>query len=382
MDADPSILYMNALPTPVVVVGSQLTLDYMNPAAEHALGSSVAMMRGKHLEELPGFNDQIAALCRRAVRENTPMRLLEQVLVFGKSKRRVSLHVSPVYPIGDPEQPHNRQPEQWLICLEKIEGLEHTASSKWKQEATRTAGVMAAMLAHEVKNPLSGIRGAAQLLRDEVEDEQKPMTELICSEVDRIKDLLAQVEVFAGGVPGNLTPFNIHEVLQYVLSISKTGVAAHVNFIEKYDPSLPPVFSHRDMLVQLFLNLIKNASEALSDIENPTIIISTAFKSGQHYTLQEGDKRSALPLVVSIEDNGAGIPDAMREHLFEPFISTKEGGRGLGLAIVAKIAADLGALVELDETVENGTRFCVALSMADSATEPLTGQSPATKLAS
>ncbi|MBY0407380.1 MAG: hypothetical protein K2Q01_06775, partial [Rickettsiales bacterium] len=220
------------------------------------------------------------------------------------------------------------------------------------------------MLAHEVKNPLSGIRGAAQLLRDELPPDQQPLTDLICMEVDRVRDLLAQVEVFAGGVPGQLAPVNIHEVLQYVISIAKTGFAAHVTFRELYDPSLPLVLSHRDMLVQMFLNLVKNAAEALQIAENPTITVGTAYRSGTRYKLGKSEDRVALPIMVSIHDNGAGIPEAMRGQLFEPFVSSKEEGRGLGLAIVAKIASDLGAVVELDKDFTSGARFSVSLACA------------------
>lgn len=384
--------FLNALPLPLIAVNNQLEITYINPAAENVFAVSIARMHGKKLDALKGFDDVLIAHCARAIFENTPMRLLEHALQLPSGNRQTTIQFSPVFePITKQgAHAHNPQPQQWLICFEKFDGVERTAASSWKQEATRTAGVMAAMLAHEVKNPLSGIRGAAQLLRDEVTHEHAPLTELICSEVDRVKDLLAQVEIFAGGVPGDLEPVNIHKVLQYVLSIANTGFAQHVTFEEKYDPSLPDVHSHHDMLVQLFLNLIKNAAEALQENVSPTITIRTSYKSGKHYSVDAKGARNALPIVVSIEDNGSGIPKDMHGRLFEPFISTKEGGRGLGLAIVAKLAADLGAVVELDNEHKFGTRFTIALAMAESKTasvtdsnsQNLTDASAAAKLAS
>ncbi|NBX04375.1 MAG: two-component sensor histidine kinase, partial [Alphaproteobacteria bacterium] len=237
-------------------------------------------------------------------------------------------------------------------------GMKKLAAGAAKQEAMRAAGVMAAMLAHEVKNPLSGIRGAAQLLREEIAPEQQTLTDLIASEVERITSLLNQVEIFSDGAPSERSAVNIHEVLQYVISVARAGFAAHVKFVEKYDPSLPPVLSQRDYLVQLFLNLVKNAAEATAGSENATITLSTSYRSG--YRLGN----VALPIAVSVEDNGPGIPESVRARVFEPLISSKEEGRGLGLAVVAKLTADLGAMVELDEEKPDGARFIVMLPVA------------------
>ena len=170
---------------------------------------------------------------------------------------------------------------------------------------------------------------------------------MICMETDRIRDLLAQVEIFDASALLHKQSVNIHEVLQYVLSIAKSGFAPNVTFKEKYDPSLPLVLGHRDLLVQLLLNLVKNSAEALAHIENPTIVFATGYRSGYHIR-NPMEERVSLPIMVTVEDNGAGIPEPIRARLFEPFVSSKEDGRGLGLAIVAKIASDLGAVVELD----------------------------------
>lgn len=366
-----ALMYLQALPTALVAVGPALDVRYLNPAAESLLAVSAHQAASRQLSAMPGFDEQLCALCARCLTEGEAMRLLEQPFRLPGHTRSVTLQLSPVFSAEGATQ-------QLLISIEKADGLDKLAASAWKQEATRTAGVMAAMLAHEVKNPLSGIRGAAQLLRDDVSEDQQPLTDLICREVDRVASLLGQVEVFAGGVPGDLQPVNIHEVLQYVMSIAKTGFAQHVAFREKYDPSLPPVLGHRDLLVQLFLNMVKNSAEALQSVARPTITLSTAYRSGQRISIDKTGERLKLPILVSVEDNGPGIPESMRERLFEPFITSKEGGRGLGLAIVAKLATDLGALVELDESTGSGARFVVSLA---AYSQQLTQRPQATMLA-
>ena len=342
----------------MLVVNETLEVIYVNPAAENYFAFSSQQVTGKALATLAGFDSDLCALCARAITEASGMSLFERTVLLPQNHRVATIHLTPMF------EAKEKRAQQLLITLEKADGLDRIAASEWKQEATRTAGVMAAMLAHEVKNPLSGIRGAAQLLRDEVTPEHQPLTDLICMEVDRVRDLLAQVEVFAGGVPGQLAPVNIHEVLQYVISIAKTGFASHVTFRERYDPSLPLVLSHRDLLVQLFLNLIKNSAEAIATTGGASITLTTAYRSGTRYKLGKAEDRISLPIMVSIEDNGAGIPENMRSQLFEPFVSSKEQGRGLGLAIVAKIASDLGTVVELDKDASAGAKFNVSLACA------------------
>lgn len=348
--------YLNAIPSALIAIDRALCVQFINPAAEMLFGVSAPHTKGRELSTLPAITPELCALCERVFASGEELSLFGQELVFFYHQRRavVTIHLTPVM-VED-------KVDEILITIEKADGLDRLAANESKQEATRAAGIMAAMLAHEVKNPLSGIRGAAQLLRDEVAVEQQPLTDLICMETDRIRDLLDQVEIFAAGAPEGMQPVNIHEVLQYVISIAQTGFAAHVTFKERYDPSLPPVLGHRDLLVQLFLNLVKNAAEAMAGQAQADMTISTAYRSGSHMRVGQAE-RVSLPIAVTIEDNGPGIPEAVRPHLFEPFISSKEEGRGLGLAIVAKITSDLGAVVELDKECEGGTRFVVWLAV-------------------
>jgi len=376
--------YLNALPSALIAVDRHLAIGFLNPAAEMLIGISAQQIMGNSLTELPGFDAELCVLCERVFATGESISLFQHTLRLPMDYRDVTLHLTPV-------MVENAAPSQLLITIEKSDGMERVASQELKQEASRAAGVMAAMLAHEVKNPLAGIRGAAQLLKEEVSPEHQALAEMICTETDRIRDLLAQVEIFDAGAPHYKQSVNIHEALQYVLSIAKSGFARHVTFKERYDPSLPPVIGHRDLLVQLLLNLVKNSAEALAGVDNATITFTTSYRSGYHIrslpplplgegrgeaTLPnsphpnplpkgEGIKgRISLPIMVTVEDNGAGIQEHIRARLFEPFVSSKEDGRGLGLAIVAKIASDLGAVVELDPACMQGTRFVLWLPVA------------------
>jgi two-component system nitrogen regulation sensor histidine kinase GlnL len=224
------------------------------------------------------------------------------------------------------------------------------------------------MLAHEVKNPLSGIRGAAQLLDDNVSSaDDRQLTQLIVDETDRICALVDRMEVFSDSRPLERGAVNIHQVLEHVRRVAQNGFARRVRITERYDPSLPPVLGNRDQLVQVFLNLIKNAAEAVPE-EGGDIAITTAYQHGMRLAVPGSDKRVHLPLVVSIEDNGAGIPDDLRPHLFDPFVTTKQGGTGLGLALVAKLIGEHGGVIEFDSQPRR-TVFRVMLPLHPTAGE-------------
>jgi two-component system nitrogen regulation sensor histidine kinase GlnL len=230
------------------------------------------------------------------------------------------------------------------------------------RDAARSIAAMSAMLAHEIKNPLSGIRGAAQLLEHGLNDQDRELASMIQEEADRIKGLVERMEAFSDTAPIHAKPLNIHRVLDRVRQIAVHGFAHSVRFVVEYDPSLPAVLGDRDQLIQLFLNLVKNAAEAVPK-EGGEIVIKTAYQHGVRFAMPGSQSRVHLPLAVTIQDNGPGIPDDLREHLFDPFVTTKASGSGLGLAMVAKIVGDHGGVIDLLSR-PGRTQFRVLLPMS------------------
>jgi two-component system nitrogen regulation sensor histidine kinase GlnL len=221
------------------------------------------------------------------------------------------------------------------------------------------------VLAHEIKNPLSGIRGAAQLLEPGLKEEDRALAHLLCSETDRIRTLVDRMEVFGDERPLSTEPVNIHQVLDHVKRLAETGFLADTKIGIEFDPSLPPVPGNRDKLIQAFLNLVKNAAEAIADGREPgRIVLRTAFRPGMRMGVPGTSARVRLPLMIEVEDNGPGVADSLKPHLFDPFVTTKRTGTGLGLALVAKIIGDHGGVIEC-ESVPKHTVFRVLLPLQD-----------------
>jgi two-component system nitrogen regulation sensor histidine kinase GlnL len=257
-------------------------------------------------------------------------------------------------------------PSQIVVMLQQRTMAQMIERQLTHRAAARSVSGMAAVLAHEIKNPLSGIKGAAQLLEQNLSDEDRVLSRLICSETERIRNLVNRMEVFGDERPLTKEAVNIHDVLNHVRRLSESGFARGVRIIEDYDPSLPPIPGNRDKLVQAFLNLIKNAAEAIVDTDDRQgrIIMQTSFRPGVRLSVPGSDQRINLPLMIQIEDNGSGVPDHLKPHLFDPFVTTKHNGTGLGLALVAKIIGDHGGIIECESEAKR-TVFRVLLPMQD-----------------
>jgi two-component system, NtrC family, nitrogen regulation sensor histidine kinase GlnL len=226
--------------------------------------------------------------------------------------------------------------------------------------AARTVTGLAAMLAHEIKNPLSGIRGAAQLLEADADEDDRALTRLICDEADRIVGLVDRMEVFADERPLEREPVNIHVVLERVKALARNGFGRHLRIVEEYDPSLPPVYANRDQLIQVFLNLVKNAAEAIRENRDGELIFRTAFRPGIRLSMPGNRSKVSLPLEYTIIDNGPGIAEDLLPYIFDPFVTSKTNGTGLGLALVSKIIGDHGGVIEC-ESQPRRTAFRILL---------------------
>jgi two-component system nitrogen regulation sensor histidine kinase GlnL len=327
-----------ALPDPVLVVDAAGVLIYANGAAEQFFDTSASTLLGSPLVQLLPPDSPVFPLID-SVRASG-----HSVSEYGVTLEtpRLGAHVMTVQaaPVAE-----NRA--EVVVTLQERSIAHKIDRQLTHRNAARSVTAMAAMLAHEVKNPLSGIRGAAQLLEENAAAGDRELTRLICDESDRICALVDRMEVFSDQRPIERAPINIHEVLERVRLVAQTGFARHVRFIEDYDPSLPPVHGNRDLLIQVFLNLVKNAAEAVP-AQGGEIQIATAYQQGVRLAVAGSDSRVHLPLVVSIIDNGDGIPEDLRSHLFDPFVTTKHNGTGLGLALVAKVIGDHGGVIEFD----------------------------------
>jgi two-component system, NtrC family, nitrogen regulation sensor histidine kinase GlnL len=332
---------LNALPHPVIMVGTDGKIADANAAAEAFFELSLPVLRRHHLRDLVPFGSPLLALVEQVRARGAAVNEYKVELGTPRNpgERLVDMHVAPL-----PERPGN------VVVMLQV----RTIADKMDRQLThrgaaRSVTALAAMLAHEIKNPLSGIRGAAQLLEQSVGDEDRPLTQLICEEADRIVKLVDRMEVFGDERPVEREPLNIHAVLEHVKRLAQTGFARRVRFVEDYDPSLPPVLGNRDQLIQVFLNLVKNAAEAIVDAGiDGEVQLTTAYRPGVRLSLPGSRTRVSLPMEFCVKDNGPGVPEDLLPHLFDPFVTTKPSGSGLGLALVAKIVGDHGGIIECE----------------------------------
>jgi two-component system nitrogen regulation sensor histidine kinase GlnL len=346
-------LIAGALPMPVLVVDGELGLLFANPAAEQFFDMGAGLLLRNKLESLLPFGSPLVALVRQARERAAPVG--ERGMEISTPRLGLRIADVTVTPIPDPEGGA-------IVTLQESGLAQRIDRQLLHRSALRSMHGMAAVLAHEIKNPLAGIRGAAQLLEEAVPDQEKNLIQLICAETDRIRGLIDRMESFGDNRTFPRNAVNIHEVLARVQAIAQTSFARAALFTEIFDPSLPPVSGDFDQLVQVFLNLVRNASDALPQTGGE-IALTTGYRPGVRFGAAVAKERLSLPLEITVRDNGSGISPELMPHIFDPFVTTKTHGTGLGLALVAKIVGDHGGVIEC-ESAPRRTVFRVLLPKA------------------
>jgi two-component system nitrogen regulation sensor histidine kinase GlnL len=329
-EADPGAeALLAALPVAVVAVGPDGTVRHANGEAEALLNASERAMIGQPLS---------AILTAPAVgaRDGQGIAAFDTDIATARAGRiRVDYLETP---LAD-------RPGWRTITLHHAASSRRIGQAADRGSGARVAIGAAAMLAHEIKNPLSGIRGAAQLIAAGSE-EVSTLTGLITTEVDRIAALIDGMQDFTDTRPLHAAAENIYPLLAHACGVARAGFAANVIIEERFDPSLPAVLVDRDAFLQVVLNLMKNACEAVAGSDQPRVILTTAFRHGMAVRPSPGAPKIALPIEICVLDTGPGAPDELADHLFEPFVSTKPAGQGLGLALVDKLVRDMGGVIQ------------------------------------
>ena len=346
----PGVIWAS-LPFPTLLIDETATIIEANPAAETFLNASARSLRGQPAFDRLSIDAPMEDALSRARANQSPLNINDVDVTTGERPPvQCTIHLAPMHD----------NPGIVMLILSPRELADRLGRSMGAKTAARSAIGMAEMLAHEIKNPLAGISGAAQLLSMNLPPEDQEMTDLIVEETRRIVKLLEQVEQFGNLRPPDRKPVNIHDALDRARRSALVGFAAHMTIVEDYDPSLPPTFADSDQLMQVFLNLIKNAAEA--NPQGGTIRLHSFYDLSLRIRRKDGIS-AALPLQIEIIDDGPGIKPEIAANIFEPFVSGRENGTGLGLALVSKIISDHEGWISVD-SAPGRTVFRVSLPMA------------------
>ncbi|MFP7673184.1 nitrogen regulation protein NR(II) [Marivita sp. S0852] len=343
----------SSLPVPAIVIDAQDRIVDMNPAAEGFLNNSAKWLRGQPIWDRVTVDAPMEKSLARARDNGTPLFVNDVDIGTGSRAPLVcNLQIAPV-------QGHDTC---MILLISPRELAGRVNQSQTVKSAAKSAIGMAEMLAHEIKNPLAGITGAAQLLSMNLTSGDQELTDLIVEETRRIVKLLGQVEQFGNLSEPERVPVNLHDVLDRARRSALLGVGAHMSIVEDYDPSLPLTVGDADQLLQVVMNLIKNASEAADPKTGGQIRLRTYYEHS--YSLRRADgSGQSLPLQIEVIDDGPGLPSEIKGDVFDPFVSGRDNGTGLGLALVSKIISDHDGWIAV-ESVPGKTRFRISLPRA------------------
>ncbi|WP_417661871.1 nitrogen regulation protein NR(II) [Pseudomonas sp.] len=352
-------LLLDNLTTATLLLDAELRLEYMNPAAEMLLAVSGQRSHGQFISELFTESAEALSSLRQAVDEAHPFNKREAVLtsVSGQTLT-VDYAVTPVISRGKTLLLLEVFPRDRMLRITKEE------AQLSKQETTK---LLVRGLAHEIKNPLGGIRGAAQLLARELPEENlKDYTNVIIEEADRLRNLVDRM-LGSNKLP-SLSMTNVHEVLERVSSLVEAESQGCITLVRDYDPSIPDVLIDREQMIQAMLNIVRNAMQALSPLSDMRLgRITLRTRALRQFTI--GHVRHRLVTKIEIIDNGPGIPPELQETIFFPMVSGRADGTGLGLAITQNIISQHQGLIEC-ESHPGHTVFTIFLPLEQGATQP------------
>ena len=339
---------LNLIPNPILLVDKSNNILFVNFSAELIFGESAKFLKKKSLNDILTQDSQLFSLINQV--KNQGYNATQYDIIINDVNKNILL-VDVIAAMND----------EYIILSIHKKAIAQQIDRSVVQKNIHSVSGLSALMAHEIKNPLSGIKGAAQLLDEEVTKDNKELTQLIIDEVDRIGDLINKVGSITDKNIISRSSLNIHDVLRRVCKLAENSFAKDCKLIEDYDPSLPEVYGDMNSLIQLFLNLIKNSAEAIPDGQ---IIVKTGYRHGFNIKVSGSEKKLRLPIFVNIIDNGPGIPENIRSHLFDPFVSSKHRGSGLGLSLVASIVEEHGGIIETKSNPQS-TIFTVLLPSYD-----------------
>lgn len=344
-----SPLILEHLSSAVVVLKHDLTVLYINQAAEGLLAVSLQHAKGQNFSDLVRDIDDLVVAFQQALQTGTPFTQRHMSWVLGALHTQVLVDIS-VTPLPT---------SKLLLEIQAIDRLLRISREEAIVSSQHTSRHLARGLAHEIKNPLGGIRGAAQLLARQLPDVSlTEYTRIIVEEADRLRDLVDRM--LGAHEPSVLSPTNIHEVLERVLSLARAEYGDRIQFARDYDPSLPDIQGDRDQLLQALLNIVRNAIQAL--LENKTDAAKVILRTRVQRRFTIGKHQHRLVCRVDVIDNGPGIPADIQDTIFLPMISGRADGTGLGLAIAQSILAQHHGMIEC-ESVPNNTCFSLYLPL-------------------
>ena len=348
-----------SIAVPVLLISPEHIISYANDASEAFFGRSRRRLEGQRIDETLVFESERMNAALLSADSDLSAQDMELKTPHGVITVDINLSSVSKYP-------------EWRIAIisPRNGGREHIGDQRdiGQQQAMGAP----AILGHEIKNPLAGIKGAAQLLARIVDEKNRTLTELIVNEVDRIARLLDQMQKLGRSEPAELAPANIHLLIERAIRSLRAANRSMPEIAINYDPSLPDVLIDADGMVQILINLLQNATDALQGRLDGVIGISTRYVMSGALRDADVDRRSIkLPVEIAISDNGPGVPEHIADELFSPFVTTKRDGQGLGLAIVRKLVQQMNSRVLFERDAAQGqTTFRLLLPVALGKTNP------------